>query len=133
MPWMRARWSPLGSALGLLALLAAGWAAGWAAGCSAPAPRPRTNHDALYRSAAGEGEYEVDPLTAALARRGPARLPPEVPAADTPKPCEHVWQSLDLATHSYIDPQSGLPALCTPIVCPKCGLVRHECQGRHAR
>lgn len=127
---MRARLSPLRTVLAGL-LLSAG--ALLAAGCSAPAAPPRTNHDALYRVAAGEGAYDVDPRTAALARRGPARFPAKAPEVEAPKPCQHVWEFLDRATHSYIDPDSGLPALCTPRVCPKCGLVIHECQGRRRR
>ena len=105
------------------------------AGCAGrtAAPAPRTNHDALYRGATGECEYEVDPLTAALARRGPARFPPKAPAAEAAKPCEHVWEFMDRATHAYIDPESGLPALCTPRFCPKCGLVIHECENRRRR
>jgi hypothetical protein len=114
-----------------LACLASFAAAGCAASSSTPAPR--TNHDALYRNAVGDGTYEIDPNTAALARRGPTPFPPKKPAAEAEKPCEHVWEFMDRATHSYIDPHSGLPALCTPRYCPKCGLVIHDCQNPRGR
>lgn len=49
--------------------------------------------------------------------------------------CAHVWEALPRAMHTYPDPAApfGPPALCTPVVCTKCGLVRHECQRRRRR
>jgi hypothetical protein len=43
--------------------------------------------------------------------------------------CRHAWRALDRETHLYYDTASEVPitALCTPIRCDKCGLVRHEC------
>jgi hypothetical protein len=61
-------------------------------------------------------------------------------AADTPEgpqapdepgqgACRHAWRALDRETHLYYDTGGAIPltALCTPIRCDKCGLVRHEC------
>jgi hypothetical protein len=67
--------------------------------------------------------------------RGSLELPPKEPAKDcaapeVPEACKHVWNSVAQMTHSYTVPEDGVPTvkLCTPIVCSKCGLVRHECE-----
>jgi hypothetical protein len=48
--------------------------------------------------------------------------------------CTHAWEALPRGTHTYMDASDPpMPALCTPVVCTKCGLVRHECQKRRRR
>ena len=65
------------------------------------------------------------------ARIGPARTMPSTP----PAPRIADIQAVPRATHYYQDPASELNqlSLCTPVRCPKCGLVRHECQPRTRR
>lgn len=57
-----------------------------------------------------------------------------LPAAKPdPSECDHVWEAVPRGTHAYPDPSDPLGmavAICTPVVCTKCGLVRHECQKR---
>ena len=57
-----------------------------------------------------------------------------LPAAKPdPSACDHVWEAVPRGTHAYPDPSDPLGmavAICTPVVCTKCGLVRHECQKR---
>lgn len=93
------------------------------AACAPSAPA-RDDLDPLFRGTAGQGEHEFDPAT--LPKPRPAR--PE--QAQEAEPCDHVWQALQDGTHGYVDPLTGLPALCTPLRCARCGQVRHECQGR---
>ena len=73
-------------------------------------------------------------------RDGPRMLPaapeaPGSPAAANAKKCVHSWESVRDGTHMYLDTGSDppLPTLCTPMVCTKCGLVRHECEWRRKR
>lgn len=109
----------------LLALLASA--------CASPTPAPRSNLDPLYHGATGEGEYEVDPATAALARRGPGRAPPTPPGAgpEEAQPCRHLYEQVD--THAYVDPETGFPSLCAVSRCVHCGRVVHDCARRWAR
>jgi hypothetical protein len=57
-----------------------------------------------------------------------------LPAAKPdPSECDHIWEAVPRGTHAYPDPSDPLGmavAICTPVVCTKCGLVRHECQKR---
>jgi hypothetical protein len=82
--------------------------------------------DPLFRAPAGEGRYEVDPsrLGSAPARCG---CPPNLsPVVDMPgAPCRHTFGPH--GTHPYVDPLTGMPALCAVVRCTKCGEIRHEC------
>lgn len=52
------------------------------------------------------------------------------PAEEDPNaPCKHVWEHVRQGTHAWVDETGDVPivSLCTPIVCTKCGAVRHEC------
>ena len=104
-----------------------------AGACASPAPAPRANLDPLYHGVTGEGEYDVDPRTAALAQRGPARSPPPEPPArsDVQQPCAHDWEQI--GTHLFTDDSTGMPSLCAVNRCTKCGQVIHDCQRRWAR
>ena len=59
------------------------------------------------------------------------------PAKKTdPSSCDHAWEAVSQGTHAYADPSDPLGmsvAICTPVYCTKCGLVRHECQKRKRR
>jgi hypothetical protein len=61
--------------------------------------------------------------------------PPEANPDDPNAPCKHAWVHLTRATHAWTDFSSGfeMVSLCTPIHCPKCGEVRHECEQRRRR
>lgn len=53
-----------------------------------------------------------------------------------PASCSHAWEAVSQGTHAYPDPSDPLGmsvAICTPVYCTKCGLVRHECQKRKRR
>jgi len=72
----------------------------------------------------------------AIPPRGSLELPPRDEAAaleggkpSQPEACKHVWDVDKFGTHSYSVDEDGVPVvkLCTPIVCTKCGAVRHEC------
>ncbi len=57
-------------------------------------------------------------------------------APPDPSTCTHAWEAVPRGTHAYPDPSDPLGmamAICTPVVCTKCGLVRHECQRRRRR
>jgi hypothetical protein len=88
--------------------------------------------DPLFRAPAGEGRYEVDPT---LLPPGPAPCgcPPVLsPVVDMPgQPCRHTFGPH--GTHTYIDPLTGMPALCAVVRCTKCGEIRHECERRKRR
>jgi hypothetical protein len=71
--------------------------------------------DPLFAAPSGEGEILVRPVR-------PAPVPE---AAPTPERCKHVYEPH--STHSYVDPLTGLPALCAVTICRKCGEIRHEC------
>ena len=68
-------------------------------------------------------------------RDGPVMPKASDAAPAVPSKCAHVWEALPRSTHYYQDPSSDLSSmlLCTPVRCPKCGLVRHECQQRRRR
>lgn len=92
------------------------------AGCAAPAAP--ASLDPLFRAPSSEGRIEVDPTHAARTpRNAPQPLDPriEVPG----QPCRHTFGPH--GTHTYIDPLTGLPALCAVVRCTKCGEIRHEC------
>ena len=55
---------------------------------------------------------------------------------EDPASCNHAWEAVSQGTHAYPDPSDPLGmsvAICTPVYCKKCGLVRHECQKRKKR
>jgi hypothetical protein len=61
---------------------------------------------------------------------------PQSSAAAVKKASEaraHVWQPG--SPHMFTDSSYSPPvvSLSTPVECPKCGLVKHECQGRKRR
>jgi len=67
---------------------------------------------------------------------------PEVVDEGLPRPkpdpstCTHAWEAVPRGTHAYPDPSDPLGfavAICTPVLCTKCGRVRHECQRRNRR
>lgn len=96
------------------------------AGCAQPSAS-RSDLNPLFRGTSGAGEYEFDPATLPKPRpRSPAE-------AERPPACDHVWQADDRAMHSFIDPLTGMPAICVPIRCLTCGEVRHECLRKRGR
>jgi len=105
--------------------LVASWLAGCASSCD-PCPTPL---NPLFSAESGAGSYEVDPETLRPPRpppSGPSAARVEDPAAPDQPACKHDYQSY--ATHPYVDPLTGLPALCAIWRCTKCGEIRHECQ-----
>lgn len=96
----------------------------FAAGCRGAAPS--ASLDPLFSAPAGEGRYEVDPFRMGSSP-APCGCPPNLsPAVDMPgQPCRHAFGPH--GTHSYVDPLTGMPALCAVVRCSKCGEIRHEC------
>jgi hypothetical protein len=91
-------------------------------GCAAPSA-PATL-DPLFRAPSSEGRIEVDPTRTGRTERGPVRAAD--PRIEVPgQPCRHTFGPH--GTHTYIDPLTGLPALCAVVRCTKCGEIRHEC------
>src|SRR5262245_32565492 len=88
---------------------------------------------ALACIAACQAKQEPAPLP--IPPRGSVEYPqPEEPKEDEAKPavpeaCKHVWTADHRAMHQFTVAEDGVPVvkLCTPIVCSKCGAVRHEC------
>lgn len=78
--------------------------------------------DPLFSAPVGEGEIQ-------LVR--PVRPAPAPEPAAQPERCKHVYEPH--STHGYVDPLTGLPALCAVTVCRKCGDLRHECRPRPRR
>lgn len=107
----------LGLSLGLAAVL------GSATACT-PVSSERDDVDPLLRGDGGAGTYEFDPAT--LPRPRPVRSP----ESERPEQCDHVWEAMREGTHGYVDPLTGMPTLCTPLRCNRCGAVVHECQRR---
>ena len=70
---------------------------------------------------------------APLPPRGAIDLPPKEPPADAkpaePQACKHAWEAARQLMHSYTVFEDEIPIvkLCTPLVCTKCGALRHEC------
>jgi hypothetical protein len=92
------------------------------AGCAAPSA-PATL-DPLFRAPSSEGRIEVDPSRLGRSSRDAPR--PVDPSIEVPgQPCRHTFGPH--GTHTYIDPLTGLPALCAIVRCTKCGEIRHEC------
>ncbi|MCC7140277.1 MAG: hypothetical protein IT460_17790 [Planctomycetes bacterium] len=86
----------------------------------------------VLAAAGGCRSREEPPPMPSKASLGLAPEPAPAPTVQepvVPEPCKHAWESDARATHSFTVYEGGVPSvqLCTPIHCPKCGAVRHEC------
>jgi hypothetical protein len=82
----------------------------------------------------GQKDYPAPPSRAALGLEPGKDAEPTDPvtpqAPPAPEPCKHRFEAVRQGTHPYTVYEDEVPVvkLCTPIVCTKCGIVRHECQ-----